>query len=533
MIGQLTNITNWYILHRLKPQFLSRIQSFIVFGECGTEVLLITKDNAVFGFGLNKFGCLGLGHKDEIFEPTEIIELRSKQVISLVHGIKHVLALTATGEIFSWGDNNYGQLGNMNTFESLRPILVGKHIAAVQCGSNHTLALTKTGQVFAWGRNNYGQIGIGNNTNQLIPTKITDLEPNYVTMIACGSSHSLALTSDGNLYAWGNNSFGQLGIGNCTHQTVPIQVKTAFKLIATSVTCGMHHTLMLTNNGEIYAFGRNECGQLGCPSVPGNEGSCSPVKVYSTNRFKTIAADFASNLSTAISQCGYCFVWGECANEDGPIRQPRETPLISIHDSFAIYSKHRNTPSLLLVEDELFRQKTINRIVDKLARSFNDPHSSDLQFVIDERTIYVHRWFLKISSKYFEKMLSETWCNPESNKIEINAYSYDIYFAYLRYIYTDCIEVSVEEAVELLDLANCYLEDDLKSKCINIIRNNLSVDNCCQLYKLSLEYSLADFEKYVVTFAFNNIFDVCRSQGFRDMNSDYCKCLLISVSDIA
>ena len=100
MIGQLTNITNWYVLHRMKPQFLSRIASFIVFGDNGTEVLLVTKDDAVYSFGINKFGCLGLGHKNEVTEPTEILDLRSKQVVSLVNGAKHALALTENGEIF-------------------------------------------------------------------------------------------------------------------------------------------------------------------------------------------------------------------------------------------------------------------------------------------------------------------------------------------------------------------------------------------------------------------------------------------------
>ena len=399
--------------------------------------------------------------------------------------------------------------------------------------------------------NRKSQIGTGNNTNQMIPTKVTgELEPCYVTAIACGGSHSAALTSNCDVYAWGNmfifvrttihyfifkgnNSFGQLGIGNCTHQTMPVQVKLPKGVQIKQIACGMNHTLMLTSNGDIYATGQNSHYQLGCPAVPASEGTCTPVKVNCTNRFKTVATDFSSNLSTALSLCGYCFVWGECANEDGPVREPRETPLMSIHDAFAIYSKRRNTPSLLTVEDEVFRQKAINRIVDKLARSFDDPKSSELQFLVDDKTIYVHRWFLKISSKYFDRMLSDTWCQPDKSQIEIHDYSYEIYSANLRYIYTDVIEVTLEEAVELLDLANCYLEDDLKQKCINIIRHNLTVDNCCQLYQLAIQYSLTEFEKYIVTFVFNNVFDVCRSDGFRAMNSDFCKCLLISVSDIA
>ena len=101
------------------------------------------------------------------------------------------------------------------------------------------------------------------------------------------------------------NSFGQLGIDNCTHQTTPVQVKLPKGVTVKSIACGMNHTLLLTVNGEIYAFGKNDWGQLGCPAVPASEGSCSAVKVSCTNRFKVIASDFSSNLSTALSQYGY------------------------------------------------------------------------------------------------------------------------------------------------------------------------------------------------------------------------------------
>ena len=533
----MANITNWFILHKLKPSFLSRVKSFIVFGEKGTEVLLVTNDDCVFGFGENFWGSLGLDHREPVTEPTELVELRGKKVISLVNGAKHVLALTDAGEIYSWGNNNYGQLGNMNTFESLKPILVGKHIMTVACGANHTLALTTGGQVFAWGRNNYGQIGIGSNTNQLVPIKIAALEHLYVKMIACGSSHSVVITNEGQIYAWGSNSFGQLGIGNCTHETSPKVVKLdqTLKLSAKGVACGAYHTMMLMTNGEVMTCGRNEFGQLGSLSVPTSEGSCVPVKISSTNRFRTISAHFATNISVAQSQSEYCSVWGECANEVRPLREPRELPLSSIYDVFAIYSKQRNTPSLLIVDqEEHFRiTKLSNQIADKLARLFNDPNSSDLHFDVEGKIIYAHRWFLKISSKYFQRLLSKQWCDPNTNQITINDYSYNIFYAYIRYIYTDCIEVCVDETIELLDLANCYLEDELKQKCVNILRQNILVENCCQFFQLAILYHLEQFLRDIVVFVFNNVFHVCRSAGFRDMDGELCKELMLMVSDIA
>lgn len=150
------SIANWYTLHKLKPQFLAQLKNFTIFGDNGSEALLLTNDNRMFAFGRNANGILGVGHKDPLLdEPEEVTVLSGKSVIGVYYGFKHVVALTEEGELFAWGDNSWGQLGVMNTFECLRPRLVGKQIIAVQCGANHTLALAQTGQVFAWGRNNY------------------------------------------------------------------------------------------------------------------------------------------------------------------------------------------------------------------------------------------------------------------------------------------------------------------------------------------------------------------------------------------
>ncbi|OTF71950.1 hypothetical protein BLA29_010595, partial [Euroglyphus maynei] len=154
------SLLNWPILHRLKHSFLQKIQSFLVFGDRGTEVLIITVDDFIYTFGENKWPSLPLGHRERIDSesPEEIVELKKQKIIDIVYGQRHVMALTEVGEIYSWGDNRFGQLGNNTFFESLKPILVGNHIQSLACGSYHTLALTITGQVFAWGRNNYGQI---------------------------------------------------------------------------------------------------------------------------------------------------------------------------------------------------------------------------------------------------------------------------------------------------------------------------------------------------------------------------------------
>ena len=206
-----SNITNWPVLHKLKPQIVNKIKFCSIFGESGNEVLLVTEDDRVLAFGTNRYGCLGLGHNREVSEPQEVNELCFRQVVDIAYGYKHVIALTANGDIYSWGNNSFGQLGNGTTIENYRPILSGKRIVRICCGANYTLVLSQSGEVFSWGRNNYGQIGIASNHNQLTPTKVPGFNGQLISAISAGSAHSLALTESGQVYGWGNNAFGQLG----------------------------------------------------------------------------------------------------------------------------------------------------------------------------------------------------------------------------------------------------------------------------------------------------------------------------------
>ncbi|KAH9501224.1 RCC1 and BTB domain-containing protein 1 [Dermatophagoides farinae] len=580
-------LLNWPILHRLKHSFLQQIQSFLVYGDRGTEVLIITANETIYTFGENnRWPSLPLGHRERIDgeKPEEIVEFRNQKIIDIVYGQRHVMAVTELGECYSWGDNRFGQLGNNTFFESLKPILVGNHIQSLACGSYHTLALTNTGQVFAWGRNNYGQIGIGSNNDQLIPVKISSLDSENIHMIKCGSSHSFAVTDHGKLYGWGGNSFGQLGIGNCTHQSVPTMVKFSNDVPVKSIACGEYHTLILMITGEIYSCGRNDQWQLGCTQISSSEGSLIPVRISCKDRFESIASHFATNFSAAISTSGYCYVWGDCVQPgeqqphhnhhqqtdidverpSPPIREPRQTPLISIHDAFIHYCRKRITPFLYdLDHEERIRMRTVgSRLVEKLRQSFNDQATSDIEFIIDGQSIYVHQWFLQLSSQYLNRMLSDEWmetamimdkneydsADVQNNgqqkqekirkKIELHTYSYEVFYAYLRYLYTDILEFAESSStqqtlIELLDLANCYLDTDLKQKCINMMRHNLCITNCCDYYQLAIRYQLVDFEKEIIIFAYNNIFEICRSNGFKSMSGDLCKSLLVAISEMA
>ena len=138
----------------------------------------------------------------------------------------------------------------------------------VSAGYDHSLALSSDGFVYAWGNNSYGQLGIGEHGNSYCPTQVKEM-PSAV-LVSAGKYHSLALSKDSSVYAWGGNSCGQLGdalrallvLGNKgKHVSTPFKVESLFNVVG--ISANGDHSLALSRDGFVYAWGRNDYGQLG------------------------------------------------------------------------------------------------------------------------------------------------------------------------------------------------------------------------------------------------------------------------------
>ena len=147
-----------------------------------------------------------------------------------------------SGSAWAWGDNGFGQLGNGTTTNSSTPIAVslpgGTTVTAIAGGGYHSLALTSSGQVLAWGYNGYGQLGNGTTTNSSTPVAVSLPSGTTVTAIAGGRFHSLALTSTGQVLAWGYNGNGQLGNGTTTSSNIPVAVSLPSGTTVTAIAGG-------------------------------------------------------------------------------------------------------------------------------------------------------------------------------------------------------------------------------------------------------------------------------------------------------
>lgn len=143
------------------------------------------------------------------------------------------------------------------------------HDYLLQSGSSQAFCFSlvysqKQKELYAFGSNTCGQLGLGNTANATVPQKITGkFKGQKIMQISCGEHHTFVLTSS-ELYAFGNNKQGQLGDGTFTSQIYPLNITSQFKgQTVTSVSCGFSHSLVLTNQNNLYAFGANQFGQLG------------------------------------------------------------------------------------------------------------------------------------------------------------------------------------------------------------------------------------------------------------------------------
>ncbi|XP_006563152.1 X-linked retinitis pigmentosa GTPase regulator isoform X2 [Apis mellifera] len=238
--------------------------------SCGDEhSAVICQSGRLFVFGSNDWGQLGLGHKNHISKPSCVKVLKPEKVTHVACGRAHTLICTAE-KIFACGSDQEGQLGRGISAigdSTSTPVLIydsgptGSKIVQIVAGSHHSLALTSDGNVFAWGSNLEGQLGLPDISGLVNkPTKVHIPEP--VKRINTGYYHSIFLTENGLVYVCGESESGKLGIDiNFSTQIMPKQMQLPNPVIY--VACGGHHTMFLTENNNLYCTGSNSSGQLG------------------------------------------------------------------------------------------------------------------------------------------------------------------------------------------------------------------------------------------------------------------------------
>lgn len=224
-------------------------------------------------------------------------------IVAISAGGGHTIVLKKDGTVWVWGFNGWGQLGNGaiagERFPTPGLVSSLSDIKAIAAGDDHSLALKNDGTVWAWGNNWHGQVGDGTDTDKR-PSGSQVNGLSNVTAIAAGMAHSLALTKDGSVWAWGYNDDGELGDGTRKDHLTPTQIPGLSEVKA--IAAGFHHSLALKEDGTVWEWGGQEKARR----------STKPRILQGLSRIVAISA--GGWYSLALKQDGTVWAWGVIAN---------------------------------------------------------------------------------------------------------------------------------------------------------------------------------------------------------------------------
>ncbi len=303
------------------------------------HTIVTNASGTAYAWGNNADGELGNSGNTNSNVPVAVYTsgvLSGKTIVQVAAGSSHSIALASDGTVYTWGFNIGGQLGNSSNTNSNVPVavytsgvLAGKKIIQVAAGGAHSIALASDGTVYTWGDNAYGQLGNGNTTSSNVPVAIYTsgiLASKTIIQVAAGLYYSIALASDGTVYTWGYNIHGQLGNGNNIDNYVPVAVYTSGVLTGKTiiqVAAGGYHSIALASDGTVYIWGYNIHGQLGDAS---NTDSNVPVAVSTSGVLagkKIIQVAAGGYHSIALASNGTVYTWGD--NIDGELGNGNNT----------------------------------------------------------------------------------------------------------------------------------------------------------------------------------------------------------------
>lgn len=287
------------------------------------HTIALTASGQVMTWGSNSDGQLGRGKRGAVSAtPGKVTFPPGTGKITAVRaGCGFSLALSASGQVLAWGDNSDGQIGIADSGGfTPAPAEVrmppGAIVKAISAGSEYSLALTTTGRVLAWGNNLMGQLGTGATSAPVAtPVPVTVLPPGTtVTAVAAGWTTSEVITRSGRVLGWGDGGSGQLGNGDTMESLTPVAAKLPAGTRVTGLFAGCFSTVALTAAGKVLAWGDNSRGQLGDNST---RPSSIPVaaRLPAGTRVTAISAGCQHVLARTAS--GRVLAWGN--NSEGEV----------------------------------------------------------------------------------------------------------------------------------------------------------------------------------------------------------------------
>jgi len=276
-----------------------------------TDAQLIDRyvGNGLWASGQNNTGQLGLNDVSGRSSPVQVGALTNWRLVSC--GKYSTLVTKTDGTLWAWGRNPNGELGDNTIVHRSSPVQVGAltnwkqvsgTITAAALGS-HTISVKTDGTLWSWGHNGYGNLGLNDLVHRSSPTQVGALT-NWKQVSSAGGGSSAAIKTDGTLWSWGKNSYGNLGLNDIVHRSSPTQVGalTNWKQVAG----GWKHVLAIKTDGTLWSWGNNTNGALGQNNTTSYS---SPVQVGTLTNWKQVVGGFY--YSAAIKTDGTLWSWGQ------------------------------------------------------------------------------------------------------------------------------------------------------------------------------------------------------------------------------
>ena len=268
---------------------------------------VIKEDNTLWMWGNGSSGQLGQQNETDYSSP---VQVPGTNWASIATGGSGTIATKTDGTLWTWGHNNPGMLGHNNTTEYSSPKQVGgdtnwltANHGGVSMGAQHAAAVNQNGELWLWGNNYSGMLGQNNNTSYSSPRQVPGTDWAFCS---CDVQKSCAIKTNGALFGWGKNQHGQASADNSTHpKSSPVQIPGTWGI----ATFGDDQGMGVKTDGTLWVWGNNNQGQ--CAQNNTSNGYSSPVQVPGTWQYTIGSCETSGNRMFAISATGGLYYWGQ------------------------------------------------------------------------------------------------------------------------------------------------------------------------------------------------------------------------------